>query len=322
MYANLPRWYFALLLLAASVGRAADESGAHETQTSAPCAARDDELWLISTRQCDCDAAPACDLDVRRQNSGGGWDDSSLGEFLALEPRWTVVYVHGNRVDWYEAHRRGQTAYHAILGCGQEIPRMRFVIWSWPSDQIRGPLRDVREKSDRADWESSYFGWFLSQIPPANRLSLFGYSYGARVIGGGLHLMGGGVWNGHQLAAPWPATEHRHVRAVYMAAAFDRCWICEGSCHGQSLATIDRLLITYNPCDPALARFHVTDPCTRPAALGFEGVSSSCFGAAAARVEQLDVSGMIGGTHDEQAYWCNGELIGELCRVIVWPETP
>jgi hypothetical protein len=281
---------------------------------------RNDDLWLVSSRQfgnCGCSFPQAEDLDVRRLSSKDGWQESSLAELVGAEPRWTFVYVHGNRVDWYEAHRLGRLAYQSIVSCSGIVPPLRFIIWSWPAEQIRGPLRDVREKAIRADQEGTCFGWFLSQLPPSNPTTLLGYSYGARIVSGGLHLLGGGQLNGLQLPdSPAPS---RQLRAIYFAAAFHHGWLCEGSYHDKSIAVVQQLLILYNPCDSVLSRFRFTDRCTSPVALGYVGISPACLAPPATHVEQLNVSSMIGNTHEEDAYWCNYQLMREVCRIAVHP---
>ena len=203
--------------------------------------------------------------------------------------------------------------------CAGEYPPMRFVIWSWPSDRICGPARDARVKAARADAEGSFFGWFLSQLKPGTAVGLVGFSYGARVISGGLQLLSGGTLNGHSLPE-LPPGEPLQIRAAYLAAAMDVAWLYPGGYHGQSLSQVVRLLINYNECDPALKYFRFTDRCTRPSALGFLGINESALGEAANRVEQVDVSQDVGRTHDELRYWNSSFVVPEVCRIILeWP---
>jgi hypothetical protein len=305
-------------LLAAATGHAADRpDSVTPSVTADACPPRADELWLVSTRQAGCLPGDGSHLDIRYCDSNAGWIESSLSEFLSREPLPTVVYVHGNRVDWCESQRLGRMAYQSLLRCGCDVPRLRFVIWSWPSDATHGPLRDVRRKADRADSEGTQLGWFLGQLPAETPLSLVGFSYGARVISGGLHVLGGGELYGFRLPDQAIATTPR-VRAAYLAPALDNCWLCAGHCHGQSLVAVDRLLVLYNSCDPALMRFRITDPCSKPTALGFAGVSPQCLGEAASRVEQLDAASAVGKRHEEDPYWCIDCLVAPVCRIVLW----
>jgi hypothetical protein len=311
--------FVAVLLLASCWASGADDLSAltSPSPTQAP-SVREDELWLVSTRHLcfpDWNDPSSYDLDVRRYNPTVGWQTSSLVEFLAGPSRLTVVYVHANRTNWSDAIELGHVAYQSLVSCAGNGPLMRFVIWSWPSDQVHGPLRDLRSKAERADCDGSFFGWFLSQLPPGTSVGVVGFSYGARIISGGLQLLSGGMLNGHTLPDS-RSGEPLHIRAVYLAAAMDRDWLYPSGYHGQSLSQVERLLITYNGCDPALKRFRFVDPCTRATALGFTGIYAGGLGEAANRVEQLDVASWVGKTHDQLQYWYSSVILGEICRIM------
>ncbi|MGE0761061.1 MAG: hypothetical protein AB7F89_06590 [Pirellulaceae bacterium] len=279
-----------------------------------------DEVWLVSTRNCRCYGCMVPDaaaFDVRRRDEACQWQDASLDELIAASPMPTIVYVHGNRVDWYDAHQLGCRAY-ASLRSGCPSTPVRFIIWSWPSDAIRGPMRDVREKGDRADLEATCFGWFFAQLPSAARTTFIGYSYGARIVSGGLHLLGGGRWNGVSIGQA-PGAEFR--RAVYLAPAMDHCWLCQGGCHGLSLSAVEHLLVFYNPCDPALTRFRFSEREGRPTALGYAGISNSCLGSGAGNLEQINIASAIGKTHEEDAYWGSTYVLQQICRIAFEPPT-
>jgi hypothetical protein len=192
---------------------------------------------------------------------------------------------------------------------------MRFVIWSWPSDQIHGPLRDVRRKADRADDESNFFGWFLSQLTPTADVSLIGYSYGARIITGGLHLAAGGSLQGMRLPSQ-PDAGRVRTSVALLAAALDHDWLCPGHLHGAALDHVDQLVVLYNSCDPALRCYDRVDRCTRADALGYVGLCCACGGATLQRVEQLNVAPYIGRTHAEDRYFCSHEIKWQICRAL------
>lgn len=316
-------WLIVGLLLVTPWANAADVQAESVAATPSTKCEGDHELWLISTRHLcfpNWSDPSTYDFDVRRYDPSAGWQESSFNEFLAGPSRFTVVYVHANRSSWSDAIQQGHMVYNSLASCSNSIP-MRFVIWSWPSDRIRGALQDIRVKADRADVEGSFFGWFLSRLKPGTSVGLAGFSYGARIISGGLQLLSGGMINGHALPESQPG-EPLRIRAVYLAAAVDVNWLYPWGYHGQSLSQIERLLIAYDACDPALKRFHFTDPCTRPTALGYTGIHSGSLGEASGRVEQLDVSNLVGRTHDEIQYWCSTYIMSEICRVVFEGVTP
>ncbi len=284
-------------------------------------ASRNDEVWFVSTRHL-CfprwDDPSTYALDVRRYERESGWRESSTEEFIALPALPTVVYVHGNRTDWSEASQHGWQVYESLAGCCNGPPTMRFVIWTWPSDQLRRPLRDVRVKAGRADNETFFLGWFLSQLKPASRVSLIGYSYGSRIITGGLHLLAGGSLGGIHL--PHPAEAGRApARVALLAPALDHDWLYPGHCHGAALEQMDHLHILYNSCDPALQYYDRLYRCSRVAALGYVGLSLDGLGVFSHRVEQFDAAPFVGRSHEEDHYFSSSNLKQEICRVLFNP---
>jgi hypothetical protein len=230
------------------------------------------------------------------------------------------VYVHGNRIEWSEAFRMGMQAYRSLARSEQDAAPMRFVIWSWPSSQICGPLRDVRVKAARTDPQSVFLAQFLSQLPETERVGLLGFSYGARIICGALHVLGGGRLGGWSLpdredAGPCGA------RAVLFAAAANNYWLSPGSHHGRCLTQVDRLYNFYNPCDSVLRIYPRLDRRSRAGALGYTGLRlTRSLGENAERYEQRNVSGYVGRSHDEQRYLCSLSIMRDAATRLLWKQ--
>lgn len=293
---------------------------AKEETAQAAASVRNDEVWLVSTRHLcfpDWNHPQTYELDVRRYDSERGWQDASTQEFCAQPKLPTLIYVHGNRVNWQDSSQYGWQVYQALAQCENAPERMRFVIWTWPSDQIRGPLRDIRAKADRANDETYFLGWFLSQQDPSVPIGLLGYSYGARVVTGGLHLLSGASLWGTSL--PDSARERVPARVALLAAAVDHDWICPGNSHGEALKQVDHMLVLYNQCDPALQRYHWVDCCSRPSALGYLGVAQEALGPYGSLVDQQNVTATIGRSHSEDNYFRMTHLREEVCRAIFHP---
>jgi hypothetical protein len=234
-----------------------------------------------------------------------------LREAVTAQPRPMVVFIHGNRVDAALAGQYGYQAYHALIAQKAELPPVRMIVWSWPSDQLHGPIRDARTKADRSDLEAWFLASFLAELPwpsesqPA--VGVVGYSLGARVACGSLHLLGGGRWLGQELArrpslslrlALWAAAEHSH-------------WLLPGQSHERTLTAVQSCWIAVNPCDPVLARYRWVDRCERPAALGVVGICGSpqLPPEVAARVTEEDVAGQIGKLHTLPPYFHSGYIL-------------
>lgn len=276
---------------------------------------RGDELWLVSTRQQSGLPPPKQPVSwpVWRW-AEQRWDASSvqdLREAVASQPRATLVFIHGNRVDAALAGQYGYQAYQALVRPKADLPPVRLVVWSWPSDQLHGPIRDARAKADRSDLEAWLLATFLAELPwpPQTRptVGLVGYSLGARIACGSLHLLGGGQWLGRELAsrptlslrmALWAAAEHSH-------------WLLPGQPHERALTAVECCWVAVNPCDPVLARYRWVDRCQRPAALGVVGICGcpQLPTELADRVTEENVADQIGKSHTLHPYFRSGYIL-------------
>ena len=112
----------------------------------------------------------------------------------------TLIFIHGNQITPADAKREGLAVYRRIMRYGSDGPPIRFVIFSWPSSRVGGLLRDVRVKATRTDPAGCQLAWLLDQMPAETPVSLVGFSYGARIITAGLHILAGGHLGHLQLA--------------------------------------------------------------------------------------------------------------------------
>jgi hypothetical protein len=320
----------ALLSVAAPpllAGEAADAAKSASSSATAPCTTfrvrPQDEIWAVSTRCLGCP-------------SGGNWEPQwTVWKYDPLAPQWlnssasalyatdspkivTAMYIHGNQIDSSLALRDGLETYFQLAGRYDDEGPVRFVIWSWPSDKIHGPIRDGRSKADRSDSDAYYLARFLAPIQPDVRVGLLGYSYGARIIAGALHLLGGGELLGLTVA---PGQRAR-FRVAFWAAAEHDYWLLPGRYHGLALPLADQWLITRNCCDPALARYRWVEKRYNPVALGYSGLVGRNLLTAEqnARIEELDVTQLVGHTHDHNAYLYSGPIASRTRAVVLWHE--
>src|SRR5262245_50072027 len=125
-----------------------------------------DEVWLVSTRGLGCPSGkeePAWQL---WQYEKGTWQPRTAEDFFSPDrpDLVTPFYIHGNRIDPDLASSDGLAAYFQLAGKFDDEPPVRFVIWSWPSGQIKGPLNDIRAKAARCDVEAYYLARFLARM--------------------------------------------------------------------------------------------------------------------------------------------------------------
>ena len=268
-----------------------------------------DELWLVSSRCLPdlekCTTLQPVKFAVNRFECPSGWrssDETQLADsFNQLPAMRTVVYAHGNWMTAENALGRGSYVYNRASERTDEP--IRFIIYSWPSQRDGRPLRDVYEKADRSNTDTYYFANLLSRIPESSPLGILGFSFGGRVVGGGLHLVAGGTFEGRN-SPSW--TGKREVHVSFVAPAFDRTWLAAGREYGMAMQNVNELVNIYNSRDPVLRRFRFIDRVTTPIAAGFSGLADPRATQplqADARIAQYDCGEVVGTSHDEMNYY-------------------
>jgi hypothetical protein len=272
-----------------------------------------DEITVVNVRG----ACGSCDPEVLRRtididtyaihDEAGHrrWMDIDLDSFLASDPAVpTIVFVHGNQITASDAMREGVTVYRRLIKYGCDSPKIRFVVFSWPSAKIRGLLKDVRVKAARTGPAGCQLAWLIDQMPAETPVSLIGFSFGARIITGGLHILAGGTLGGSLALHEGAQQERRPMNVVLIAAALHAHWLGEGQCHGLAMTQVDQMLLLNNCRDRAMVFYHWLTPGRGgPQALGLRGPTriSSEY---AAKIRKRDMSGIVGPQHDLMRYLC------------------
>ncbi|TWT46824.1 hypothetical protein [Botrimarina hoheduenensis] len=308
--APLPTRIIGPMLLSPSHRQFVTHLGLFAALLYAPLAAAEalragDRVLLVSTRPVGC-ATEAATLatGVEGAEYTGCWNAVDAPATLAtLDPSTpTIFYVHGNRIEPSDARVRGLAVYRRLVACAADDRPIQFVIFSWCSEKERGLLRDYRVKAARTRPVAWQLAWTIDRLPASTPVGLLGYSYGARVCSGTAHLMGGGSLSGLTYS---PSTEcagcRRPLRAVYLAAAMDACWLSPRSYHGQALERLESLLVTLDPRDPAMKFYKFVPRLADPPALGDVG-PQGLDAAYAARVCTLNVASAVGHSHDLYRY--------------------
>lgn len=263
-----------------------------------------DEIVLVSTRALCGSCVPeslqrrmrfetysVCD-DVGNRR----WVQTDLTSVAEAGPAVrTLVFVHGNQISASDAKLQGLAVYRRLARlCDGDEP-IRFVIFSWPSDRIQGLLRDVRVKAARTGPAGCQLAWLIDQMPSETQLSLVGFSFGARIITGALHILGGGRLGGCELVER-VHPDRAPVNVVLMSAALHAHWLGEGRYHGLAMTQVDQMLLLNNCADLAMRYYRLIDR-SRPAALGYRGPTclSSYY---RSKIHMRDMSRQIGSEHD------------------------
>jgi len=279
-----------------------------------------DEISLINTRplcgSCNPDSLrTGIQVETYASTSETGarrWTPSSLDDFLSFDPTVkTVIFIHGNQMTNFDAKCHGLQLYRKLVNYGCGDGPIRFVIFSWPASKIGGPLKDVRVKAMRTGPAGCQLAWLLDQMPAETPVSLVGFSFGARIITGGLHILAGGHLGALQLEERVHPTR-APVNAVLIAAATHAHWLGKGQHHGLALTQVDRMLLINNCDDLVLNYYHfVTTDRSRPRAMGICG-PSRLDSEYAAKVRNRDVSRYAGSRHDLFLYLCAPGAIGQV----------
>ena len=297
-----------------------------ENHTAEPCRTfrvrEQDEIWVVSTRCLGCpaggDVTPAWTI-WKYDPLAPRWIDAAADELLnKRDGKVTAVFIHGNWVDSSQALSEGLDVYFQLAGRWDEERPVRMVIWSWPSAKTRGPLRDVRRKASRSDVESVYLAQFLSRLDPQAEVGLLGFSFGARIAAGAMHLLGGGELLGLTI----PPADRPKLRVALWAAAEHDDWLVPGAYHGAALDLPAQWLITRNCCDPVLAHYDLLEKCGNPTAMGYSGVAGRNLLTAEqnARIEELDVTDVVGGVHAMYPYLYAPSITERTREYVLWHE--
>lgn len=302
-----PRTFlWAARLLLASLALIAAKDCAAAPLVDPPALPVADEVLLISTRtlgiSCDPEAT-ARELECRRltfdEKGNPCWLEYDWRNLQKPENalRQTVIYVHGNRVSVGADVTEGMAVFQSLVDARTDGAPLRYIIWSWPSAQIPGLIKDYQVKAVRTNPVAWQLAWFVDQLPAETPLAFMGYSYGARAVSGMLHLLGGG--NLGSLKLEDRVHPHRPTaRVALMAAAFDADWLLPGEVHEQAITQVDRMVVITNRSDPAMRFYKLSTKNSWVDALGLKGMPhSEQLGDAAKRIHHLDVTASVGRSH-------------------------
>lgn len=223
------------------------------------------------------------------------WMRSDVSALAGTDPATkTVIFIHGNQISAGDAKVQALAVYRRLVEMGDGEP-IRFIIFSWPSDRIGGLLKDVRVKAARTGPAGCQLAWLIDQIPAETPVSLVGFSFGARIATGALHILGGGHLGGCGLVER-VNPDRTPINVVLMSAALHAHWLGEGRYHGLAMTQVDQMLLLNNTADPAMRYYRLIDR-SRPQALGYRG--PTCLNAYyRSKIHMRDLSRQIGSEHD------------------------
>ena len=244
-----------------------------------------------------------------------------MEEFLASDdPRVpTSVFANGNNTNAYYADTQGRELRARMDTARGAARPVRYVIWSWSADKVlKRYLDDARAKLPRIEFESYLLADYASRISREVPLCLVGYSFGARLVGGTLHLLGGGELAGRRLPSE-ALTRRVELRAALVAGALDCHWFAQGMKLDAAMAAVDRLLVTTNPRDIVLDFYPILYQQEGPEAMGYTGPSTRGLPDEwVHKVELLDVMPWVEKKHRLRHYLDCPPVMASLGRFILF----
>jgi len=280
-----------------------------------------DDIWMIDTSGCG--DAGCCRQVTYNRHECGCWNPrgrEQLMEGIRITPfQTTVVFVHGIRTDDEWALMRGLQVYTATVANRCPPEPIRWIIWHWPADASRRPLKDFKVQSQLADGEAALLAQFLAECPTQAPIVLVGYSLGAEIALTALEQAIGQRGGAASDSPSSPAAPRFRV-ALVAAAAPNRLGELF-ACPQFAYDHIDDFLVLYNPSDRAL-RFSYRLADHQPRSIGEIGLLDLCvLDDCGARVRQYDVAQLVGPRHSVDTYFAS-DFVCDQIHNVVWGLAP
>jgi hypothetical protein len=125
-----------------------------------------------------------------------------------------------------------------ILGLCDAGKPIRMIFWQWPAEKIGCRLLpDIRSKIPVAEANAVYMSMMLKRLKPASKVSILGFSFGTRLLGGAVENIGN------------LKPEGMKINLIYGGAASDRDWLAQNGRNGNVPKIAHKILVFYNPDD-------------------------------------------------------------------------
>lgn len=211
-------------------------------------------MWVIDSRGFCVDTPDKTieRLRYERYIEGRGWQRMRFADFSEQPADMvTSFFIVGNYYTHPETIETGWFAYHRLVAACAEGVKLRFVMWSWPSDPVPGRrLPDAKAKLTRVDPTAYHLAALVDRLDPATPISMCGSSYGVGISAGAVQLLSGDRLDYLRLSPRSGAA--RRIRLVMLGAAIHDDTFLPGRKHDWVLPWIERGLVFVNPRDRVL----------------------------------------------------------------------
>ena len=233
----------------------------------------DRDVWVFDTRSVsptNPDERQFQQIKIRRflqthQKEKSHWNDSTLDEFWETfeEEVPLIVLVHGNYTSTTEAIESANMLENRLFpGAGPfATAKYRLLIWAWPADTVyKRHLPDAKLKGYYSIKQGEYLAQLLALAPEGSRISLVGFSFGARTTCEAVQRL-----SEHAAAS-------LQIRNLLLSPAIDQFSLAPRSRYGNVLAVSQQSIVLFNPRDFALWFYPSLTGCGGPKSLGREGL--------------------------------------------------
>ncbi|MDR1962245.1 MAG: alpha/beta hydrolase [Planctomycetaceae bacterium] len=190
------------------------------------------------------------------------WRSATLEEFLETHcpQKPLVIVIHGNWTTAADAQSHGMTFDRLLEKRGEH----RLLIWSWSSERVAcGIRKDALIKAQRAEDQANDLVLFLRNLKPNSKVSLIGFSFGAKLVCETLQMLATAEGKRNELS----------IRSVLLAGALDCGSLAPNGKYGQALSETEKMLIHVNPDDETLCFYPLLVRIGGPQAIGKKGVA-------------------------------------------------
>jgi hypothetical protein len=236
-----------------------------------PC---EPDVWEVSTRHLPgiCRLPAEADVAVQRLDAAARcWKRSDLPTLLDDPGRPLMLFIHGNRYEPGAAKSQGLLLARRAAACRPDVPPMRTVIFSWPSEQQGILLKDGRAKYHRAFSDGHYFAWLLARTGQERPVAIVSYSFGALITLPAMEDLVAAEQSDRSGVEPW-ANRTGRTNVVFVAPAVRCDSLSPRGPYRNAVACLDRLTLITNSRDDALRFFPWLERGSHTQALGYVGM--------------------------------------------------
>lgn len=278
-----------------------------------------DDVWVVSTRRLPetcrmpTNARPTVERHVPTAGAGL-WMPADLDTLLADPTLPLCLFIHGNRYEAADARAQGLRLARHLTARHPAAPRTRTVVLSWPSGRTQLPLRDGRQKFERAHSDAHYLAWLLGHVEPTRPVAIVAYSFGTVIALEALEELAAAEREGRGDIHPWTDRPGR-THLVFVAAAVRCDALAPSGPYRRAIDCVDRITLVLNSQDNALRFFPWIDRQLRADALGFVGMPRQWL-PPGVEFSATDAAGIVGHKHGLTYYLASPVLTDRIAVAV------